>query len=86
MDKIYIFPILLSIISISYSIYLIDYYIKKKNDKYRDYGIVLIVLPIVSLIVLLIAHFKVDILKFLSFFISFINFILIIVTVIDTNL
>ena len=87
---IYYFPIGLSMISIGSAIYLIDCYVKKnvntkKIDKYRDYGIVLIVLPIVSLIVLLIAHFKVDILKFLSFFISFINFILLVVTAIDIN-
>jgi hypothetical protein len=87
---IYYFPIGLSMISIGSAIYLIDCYVKKnvntkKIDKYRDYGIVLIVLPVVSLILLLVGHLKIDFLKFFSFFISIINLILIVVTAIDIN-
>jgi hypothetical protein len=80
---IYVFVITVSILSIIYSGFLIDYYIKNKDDNnYRDYGIVLIVIPIISILLLSLGYFNGDGFIFGAGLISLVNAFLAIVSVI----
>lgn len=76
----YVFVIVISISSIIYSGFLIDYYIKNNNkSKYRDYGISLIVIPVISILFLLLGYFKGKSFIVIAGFISVVNFVLIFV-------
>ena len=77
----YVFVIVISISSIIYSGFLIDYYIKNNNhSQYRDYGISLIVIPVISILFLLLGYFKGDKFIMVAGFITLVNFVLILVS------
>jgi len=75
--KLNVIVICISIGSIIYSGFLIDNYIKKKNhSQYRDYGISLIVIPVISILFLLLGYFKGDGFVMTALCITIVNLVL----------